>query len=206
MRPTKAINIKYRLDTSSSDNRTEKLKARVEWKKKKNKKQEQTQTKSENTLAARGWSLMCGQLDVCVMYVNIFQVFCLFSITSGGCDWLCCVSGWQRYVCCLLPPPPSFHSTSFEGFDFAQQIKLIAFRIHLKQNENAQSLLVSHISNLSTRIKACVPSGNVIKVQELLLLRYERAQYGNMDHSGQIHQTLEWKYWCLFKSSHKHKY
>lgn len=133
MRPTKAINIKYRLDTSSSDNRTEKLKARVEWKKKKNKKQEQTQTKSENTLAARGWSLMCGQLDVCVMYVNIFQVFCLFSITSGGSDWLCCVSGWQRYVCCLLPPPPSFHSTSFEGFDFAQQIKLIAFRIHLNE-------------------------------------------------------------------------
>lgn len=51
---TKAINIKYLLDTSSSEN---------------------------------SW----GPLDVCVMYVNIFQVFCLFSITSGGNDWLCAI-------------------------------------------------------------------------------------------------------------------
>lgn len=119
---------------------------------------------------------MCGQLDVCVMYVNIFQVFCLFSITSGGSDWLCYPSGyrWCVFLYSLLSLCPVL------GFDFAQQIKLIAFRIHLKRNEdeneneneieNAQSLLISHIFKfIESNQGSPVPSGNAIKVLRMLL-------------------------------------
>lgn len=62
------------------------------------------------------------------------------------------------------------------GFDFAQQIKMIAFRIHLKrkenenENENAQSLLISHIFKfIESNQGSPVPSGNAIKVLRMLL-------------------------------------
>lgn len=115
---TKVINIKYLLDTSSSEN---------------------------------SW----GPLDVCVMYVNIFQVFCLFSITSGGNDWLCAIL-LPLWACeCLLLYLARLCLSVSVCVCMCKWLGLIS---HNKSNWlligyiwkkwNAQSLLISHFSHL----------------------------------------------------------
>lgn len=80
------------------------------------------------------------------MYVNIFQVFCLFSITSGGSDWLCAIL-LPLWACECLFLYLSVCVCVWLGLISHNKSNWLLIG-YIWKKWNAQSLLISHFSHL----------------------------------------------------------